>query len=53
MGSVLNAEIAEKLEKLSRNNKAWSTRMSNTRSNTFAMHSTHNPATDETREEMN
>ena len=29
-GECLYAEIAEKLEKISRNNKAWSTRMSDT-----------------------
>ena len=39
------AEIAEKLEKISRNNKAWSTRKSYAGRNTF-------PATDEIREEM-
>ena len=34
------------------NNKAWSTRKSDTEINTFAVQSTHNPATDEIREEM-
>ena len=45
-------EIAEKLEKVSWNNKAWSTRKSDTGIYTFAVQSTHNPATDEIREEM-
>ena len=46
------AEIAEKIEKISRNNKAWSTGKSDAERNTFAVQSTHNPATDEIREEM-
>ena len=51
-GECPYAEIAEKLEKISRNNKAWSKRKSDTRRNTFAVQSTHNPPTDEIREEM-
>ena len=46
------AEIAEKSEKISWNNKAWSNRKSDTGRNTFIVQSTHNPVTDEIREEM-
>ena len=49
-GDCPYAEIAEKLEKISRYNKACSTRKSNTGRNTFAVQSTHNPATYEIRE---
>ena len=51
-GDCTYAEITEKLEKISRNNKACSTRMSDTGRNTFAMQATHNLATDKIREEM-
>ena len=51
-GEFPYADIAEKLEKISRNNKAWRTRNSDTGRNTFALQSTHNLAIEEIREEM-
>ena len=51
-GECPYAEIAEKLEKISQNNKAWSTRKSDNRRNTFAVQSTHNPATYEIHEKI-
>ena len=51
-GECTYAEIAEKLEKISRNDKYWSTRKSNIGSNTFAVQSAHNPATYEINEEI-
>ena len=46
------AQITEKLEKISRNNKAWSTRRSDTGRNTFSVHATNNQSAEEIREEM-
>ena len=46
------AEIAEKWDKICRNNKAWNTIKSDTRRNTFAVKDTKNPAANEIREDM-
>ncbi|TMX01427.1 hypothetical protein EJD97_024533 [Solanum chilense] len=51
-GEFPYAEIAQKLENISWNNKAWSTRKSDIGRNTFAVQSTNNPATDKIPEEM-
>ena len=51
-GECPYAEIANKLEKISRNNKVWSTRKSDTWRNTFAVQYTHNPAINEIRKVM-
>ena len=44
--------MAEKLEKISLNNKDWNTRKLDTKRNTFAVQSTHKPSKNEIREEM-
>ena len=51
-GKCHYVKIVEKLEKIPRNNKAWSTRKSDTGRNTFGVKSTHNLDTDKIREEM-
>ena len=51
-GECSYAEIAQKLEKISKNNKAWSTRKSDTGKNTFAVQSAHNSIADDLRKEM-
>ena len=49
-GECPYAEIAKKLERISRKKIGWSNRKSDTERNTFAVQSTHNLATDEIRE---
>ena len=51
-GECIYAMIAKKLEKISRNNKAWSSRNSDTRRNTFTNQAIHNPIIDDIRKEM-
>ena len=51
-GKCTYTKIAEKLEKISQNNKSWSTRKSDIGRNTFTVQSTHNSIADDLREEM-
>ena len=45
-------EIAEKFDRISRKNKAWSSKKSDTGRITFAVQATHNSVVDDIREEM-
>ena len=51
-GECTYVDIAEKLEKIFRNNKAWNTRKLDIERNTFAVQASHNPIADEIHEEM-
>ena len=51
-GECPYVDIAEKLEKISQNNKSWSTRKSDTWRNTYSVQSAHNQSTNEIREEI-
>ena len=51
-GECTYAEIVVKLEKISRNNKAWRTRKLDSVRKTFVVHYTNNPASDKICEEM-
>ena len=51
-GECTCSKIAEKLKKISHNNKDRRTGKSYRESNTLAMQATHNPATDKIRQEM-
>ena len=52
LGECTNEDIDEKLEKISRNNKSWSSRKSDSGRKTFAVQASHNPSANEIHEEM-